>query len=106
MTPRRKSPIVHAEASEQKPVNDERETGDLNERQWGIVREDYITDKNVSNYLGHKHSQSGTNCCGEDGLARLSDDRLRLSFAFALRNGRNPILKEHLISVASGLAQR
>ena len=73
----------------------------LSERQWGTVREDYSSDGNAWNYFTHDQARSRAYHWGEDGLAGISDDRLRLCFALALWNGRDPILKERLFGLTN-----
>ena len=72
----------------------------LSERQWGTVREDYSADGNVWNYFPHDHARSRAYRWGEDGLLGISDRQGRLSFALALWNGRDPILKERLFGLS------
>jgi hypothetical protein len=43
---------------------------------------------------------------GEDGLAGISDDRQRLCFALALRNGKDPIGESGLAQFRETLARR
>jgi hypothetical protein len=71
----------------------------LAERQWGTVREDYSADGNVWDYFSHDQSRSRVYRWGEDGLLGISDRQCRLSFALALWNGRDPILKERLFGL-------
>jgi hypothetical protein len=71
----------------------------LSERQWGTVREDYSGSGDCWNYLPHDHSRSRAYRWGEDGLFGFSDRECRLCFAFALWNGRDPILKERLFGL-------
>ena len=73
----------------------------LSERQWGTVREDYSEGGNAWNYFTHDQARSRAYRWGEDGLAGISDDRQRLCFALALRNGKDPILKERLFGLTN-----
>lgn len=72
----------------------------LSERQWGTVREDYSADGNVWSYFPFDHARSRAYRWGEDGLLGITDRQCRLCFAFALWNGRDPILKERLFGLA------
>ncbi len=72
----------------------------LSERAWGTVREDYSADGSAWNYFPHDHARSRAYRWNEDGLAGISDDLQYLCFAFALWNGRDPILKERLFGLA------
>jgi hypothetical protein len=74
----------------------------LSERQWGTVREDYSVDGNAWNYFTHDQARSRAYHWGEDGLAGVSDDQLRLCFAIALWNGKDPIIKERLFGLSNG----
>jgi len=102
-------PIDYAETSEQKRLNDARESGVpwkkwgpyLSERQWGTVREDYSNDGNAWNYFSHDQARSRAYRWGEDGIAGISDDKQRLCFALALWNGRDPILKERMFGLTN-----
>lgn len=73
----------------------------LSERQWGTVREDYSEGGDAWNYFTHDHARSRAYRWGEDGLAGISDDKLRLCFALALWNGKDPILKERLFGLTN-----
>jgi hypothetical protein len=73
----------------------------LSERQWGTVREDYSGSGDAWSYFTHDHARSRAYRWGEDGLAGISDDQLRLCFALALWNGQDPILKERLFGLAN-----
>jgi hypothetical protein len=73
----------------------------LSERQWGTVREDYSDDGNAWDYFSHDQARSRAYRWGEDGLAGISDDQLRLCFALALWNGKDPILKERLFGLTN-----
>jgi hypothetical protein len=71
----------------------------LSERQWGTVREDYSPGGDAWNYFPHDHARSRAYQWGEDGLAGISDEKLRLCFGLALWNGKDPILKERLFGL-------
>jgi hypothetical protein len=73
----------------------------LSERQWGTVREDYSEHGDAWKYFSHDEARSRAYRWGEDGLAGISDDRQRLCFAFALWNGKDPILKERLFGLTN-----
>ena len=73
----------------------------LSERQWGTVREDYSADGNAWSYFTHDQARARAYRWGEDGLAGISDDHQVLCFAFALWNGRDPILKERLFGLTN-----
>jgi len=71
----------------------------LSERQWGAVREDYSRDGDAWKHFPHDQARSRAHRWGEDGLGGFCDDQQRLCFALALRNGRDPILKERLFGL-------
>src|SRR5438034_2358498 len=71
----------------------------LSERQWGTVREDYSEHGGAWDYFPHDHARSRVYRWGEDGIAGISDDLLRICFALALWNRRDPILKERLFGL-------
>ena len=73
----------------------------LSERQWGTVREDDSPDGNAWESFSHDQARSRAYQWGEDGLAGISDDRQLLCFAFALWNGKDPILKERLFGLTN-----
>jgi hypothetical protein len=73
----------------------------LSERQWGTVREDYSENGNAWDYFSHDHARSRAYRWGEDGLGGICDEKQRLCFAFALWNGRDPILKERLFGLTN-----
>ena len=73
----------------------------LSERQWGTVREDYSEGGDAWNYFTHEQARSRAYRWGEDGLAGISDDKLRLCFALALWNGNDAILKERLFGLTN-----
>ena len=104
-----KSSVAYMETTEQRRLNETRESGVpwkkwgpyLSERQWGTVREDYSRDGNAWNYFSHEQSRSRAYRWGEDGLAGVSDDNQQLCFALAMWNGRDPILKERLFGLTN-----
>jgi hypothetical protein len=65
------------------------------------VREDYSDNGDAWNFFTHDHARSRAYRWGEDGLGGISDDRQRLCFAFALWNGKDPILKERLFGLTN-----
>jgi len=71
----------------------------LAERQWGSVREDYSKDQQTWDYFSHDDARSRAYRWGEDGLLGWTDRQCRLSFAMALWNGKDPILKERLFGL-------
>jgi hypothetical protein len=73
----------------------------LSERQWGTVREDYSADGSAWDYFPHDHARSRVYRWGEDGLGGFSDRHQELCFAFALWNGKDPILKERFFGLTS-----
>src|SRR3954454_24141673 len=78
----------------------------LSERQWGTVREDYSAGGDAWNYLPHDHARSKTYRWGEDGIAGLCDRYQLLTCAFALWNGKDPILKERMFGLTSSEGNR
>jgi hypothetical protein len=66
----------------------------LSERAWGTVREDYSAGGDAWAFFPHDHARSRAYRWSEDGLGGVCDDRQLLCLAFALWNGRDPILKE------------
>jgi hypothetical protein len=74
----------------------------LSERQWGTVREDYSEGGNAWDYFSHDQARSRAYRWGEDGLAGICDDKMRLCFALALWNGKDPIIKERLFGLTNG----
>lgn len=68
----------------------------LSERQWGTVREDYSRSGDAWRHFSHDQARFRSYRWGEDGLARISDERQLLCLSLALWNGRDPILKERL----------
>jgi Glycosyl hydrolase family 63 C-terminal domain len=73
----------------------------LSERQWGTVREDYSPGGDAWDYFTHDQARSRAYRWGEDGLAGISDEKVRLCFALALWNGKDPILKERLFGLTN-----
>jgi len=73
----------------------------LSERQWGTVREDYSDNGDAWNYFSHDQARSRAYRWGEDGLGGISDSHGILSFALALWNGKDPILKERLFGLTN-----
>ncbi len=71
----------------------------LSERQWGTVREDYSPDGSCWTTFPHDHARSRAYRWGEDGLLGICDRECRMCFAFALWNGKDPILKERLFGL-------
>jgi hypothetical protein len=74
----------------------------LSDRQWGTVREDLSASGDAWAAFPHDHARSRAYRWGEDGLAGLCDEEMRLCFAVALWNGRDPILKERLFGLTNG----
>src|SRR5947209_14618306 len=66
----------------------------VSERSWSTVREDYSEWGSAWEFLPHEKARSKAYRWGEDGLAGLCDRFQVLTFALALWNGRDPILKE------------
>src|SRR5262245_37398011 len=73
----------------------------LSERQWGTVREDYSENGDAWNYFTHDQARSRAYRWGEDGILAISDDEMRLCFALALWNGKDPILKERIFGLTN-----
>ncbi len=71
----------------------------LSERQWGTVREDYSADGDAWRYFTYEHATARAYRWGEDGLLGICDNRGLLSFAIALWNGEDSILKERLFGL-------
>src|SRR6266508_5363036 len=71
----------------------------LSERQWGTVREDYSAHGTPWASFSHDDARSRVYRWGEDGLLGVCDDQMRLCFALALWNERDPILKERLFGL-------
>jgi hypothetical protein len=71
----------------------------LSERAWGTVREDYSADGDAWASFPHDHARSRAYRWSEDGLGGICDDQQLLCLAFALWNGRDPILKERIFGL-------
>ncbi len=71
----------------------------VSERAWGTVREDYSADGDAWSYFPHDQARSRAYRWSEDGLGGICDDRQLLCLAFALWNGRDPILKERIFGL-------
>jgi len=71
----------------------------VSERSWGTVREDYSVDGEAWDFLTHDMARSKAYRWGEDGLAGVCDRYQILNLAFAVWNGRDPILKERLFGL-------
>ena len=78
----------------------------VTERAWGTVREDYSASGDAWNYLPHDHARSKAYRWGEDGIAGLCDRYQLLTFALALWNGKDPILKERMYGLTSSEGNR
>lgn len=63
------------------------------------VREDYSGNGDAWSHFPHSQARSRAYRWGEDGIAGISDNHLRLCFALAFWNGVDPILKERLFGV-------
>jgi Mannosylglycerate hydrolase MGH1-like glycoside hydrolase domain len=74
----------------------------LSERQWGTVREDYSDGGDAWGSFSHDQARSRAYRWGEDGIGGFSDDEQRLCLAFAMWNGRDPILKERFFGLTNG----
>ena len=93
--------------SEQKRLNESRKRSAhwnrwgpyLSERAWGTVREDYSANGDVWDYLPHDHARSKAYRWNEDGIAGICDRHQYICFALALRNGRDPFLKERMFGL-------
>src|SRR5689334_1435768 len=73
----------------------------LSERQWGTVREDYSKNGDAWSYFSHDQARSRAYRWGEDGIAGICDESVRLCFAIALWNENDPILKERLFGLTN-----
>jgi hypothetical protein len=73
----------------------------LAEREWGTVREDYSATGDAWSYFPFEHARSRAYRWGEDGIAGLTDDRLRWCLSVALWNGRDPFLKERMFGLTN-----
>jgi hypothetical protein len=74
----------------------------LSERQWGTVREDVSRTGDAWDDFTHDQARSRAYHWGEDGLAGICDEGMRVCFAVALWNGCDPILKERLFGLTNG----
>jgi hypothetical protein len=74
----------------------------LSDRQWGTVREDQTPTGDAWLGFTHEESRSRVYRWGEDGIAGLCDEQMRLCFALAFWNGRDPIIKERFFGLANG----
>ncbi len=74
----------------------------VTERAWGTVREDYSPGGDAWSYLPHDQARSKAYRWGEDGIAGLCDRYQLLTFALALWNGKDPILKERMFGLTLG----
>ncbi|KAI0030763.1 Six-hairpin glycosidase-like protein [Vararia minispora EC-137] len=72
----------------------------LSDRQWATVREDYSENGDAWAHFPHEHARSRTYRWGEDGIAGLSDNHLRLCLSMAFWNGQDRMLKERLFGVS------
>jgi hypothetical protein len=72
----------------------------VSERSWGTVREDYSPYGTAWDYFPHDLARSKAYRWGEDGIAGICDRYQLLVFAFALWNGRDPILKERMFGLS------
>jgi hypothetical protein len=66
------------------------------------VREDYTSGGDAWFGFTHDQARSRAYRWGEDGIGGLCDEHMRLCFALAFWNGRDPILKERLFGLANG----
>ena len=73
----------------------------LSERQWGTVREDTSLGDAWQGFT-HDQARSRAYHWGEDGIAGICDEQMRLCFALAFWNGHDPIMKERLFGLANG----
>ena len=71
----------------------------LSDRQWGTVREDYSADGDAWEFSTHDTARSKAWRWGEEGIGGICDDQLRLCFAIALWNKKDPILKERFFGL-------
>src|SRR5512144_2732999 len=78
----------------------------LSERQWGTLRGDYSENGDAWNYFTHDQARSRAYSWGEDGLGGICDDHQILCFAFALWNGKDPILKERMFGLTNSEGNR
>ena len=78
----------------------------LAERAWGTVREDYSPQGDAWEHFSHDQARSRAYRWSEDGLGGLCDRQQILCFALALWNGRDPFLKERIISPSRSRMRR
>jgi len=78
----------------------------VTERAWGTVREDYSPGGDAWGYLTHDQARSKAYRWGEDGIAGLCDRYQLLTFALALWNGKDPILRERMYGLTSAEGNR
>ena len=78
----------------------------VTDRAWGTVREDYSANGDAWSFLPHDHARSKAYRWGEDGIAGLCDRYQLLTFAVALWNGHDPILKERMFGLTSSEGNR
>src|SRR6266849_4954836 len=78
----------------------------VTERAWGTVREDYSPGGDAWSYLPHDQARSKAYRWGEDGIAGLCDRYQLLTFALAVWNGKDPILKERMYGLTSAEGNR
>jgi mannosylglycerate hydrolase MGH1-like protein len=78
----------------------------VTERAWGTVREDYSPGGDAWNYLPHDQARSKAYRWGEDGIAGLCDRYQLLTFALAVWNGKDPILKERMYGLTAAEGNR
>ena len=78
----------------------------VSDRAWGTVREDYSAGGDAWSFLPHDHARSKAYRWGEDGIGGLCDRYQLLTFAVALWNGHDPILKERLFGLTSSEGNR
>src|SRR5688572_22810573 len=72
----------------------------LIELAWGTVRNDYTSGGTTWDYFPNDPARTQAYRWNEDGVAGISVRRLRICFALALWNRRDPILKESLFGLA------
>ncbi|HET7694433.1 MAG TPA: hypothetical protein VFK57_01895 [Vicinamibacterales bacterium] len=78
----------------------------VSDRAWGTVREDYSASGDAWSFLPHDQARSKAYRWGEDGIAGLCDRYQLLTFAIALWNGHDPILKERFFGLTSSEGNR
>src|SRR5258708_988305 len=78
----------------------------VTERAWGTVREDYSRGGKAWSSVPHDQARSKAYRWGEDGIAGLCDRYQLLTFALALWNGKDPILKERMFGLTSAEGNR